>query len=631
MIFSTGGLQFFFNKTTFGVERLSIEGDAERVSWVRGREFALPSGNNILIKSEFSPDRFSGDFLFYSGLTCKMTVTKHDGAAVFHYSFKNDTKKDLSVEVGDLGIHLPFNDDFDDPCISLRRRVHAHVRTEGQAYVYCERYSGDLPSLGLLLTKGHSNSYALERGGRKTSRGKVILEFPALQLAVNESCEFEFVIFACKGRRDFYRKAEKYGALTVRTSGLTVFEGEEIVLSSTSATVLRTENGEIAFRDGECRFVAKGSGEHHATVFGGERFVDVTYFVLSRDLPEKRIRFVLDNQYLSEGSSSSAFTAYDVDKAKKVVRGGVRSAFNLGGARATALLLLLRAGEKSSIPAEMRAKIDASVAFYDREIYLGNGVVADDVGGKVAFIGKHYHHYPLYAAIKYEEYRYSNDLSCLKESGAILSEMYRSGAVYEIAPTLAVSSALRDAGETMLADELKDLVTVAADRLICKGNNYEPFKGFSYGPEILCGALSTLLDAYMLTNDERYLRIAKEQHARLEAFSFPSLDYSTDEVPKIFQRNRSNGLTYDMSPHPFAAYAALVSDKYYRVTSNEHAHVVSQRALKSALTLFTEQGGCFGSKALPRVLNDTPLEKYEQISYGEDVVLYFFDLLFYKE
>ena len=631
MILTTGNLNLYFNKTTFGVERLSIEGDAECLSWVRGREFALPSGNNFLTKSDFSAGRFSGEFLFFSGLTCSMTVTADRGAAVFRYVFKNDTKKEIATEKGDLGIYLPFNDDYDDPLISLRRRAHAHVRAEGQAYVYCERYSGGLPALGLVVTKGRSDSYSLERGGKKASRGKIILDLPALKLGVNESYEYEFVVFPCMGRDDFYEKADFYGLLTVRTSDLTVFSGEEIVLTSPRATFLVVGDSRLPFVNGECRFVAEGWGAKCVTILGEQGSVDLRYFVLSRDLPEKRIDFLLEKQFISEGHFFGAFTAFDPVSSRQVVRGGVRSPFSLGGTRATPLFLLLRAGEKGAVPAEKRAKIDASVAFYDREIYMGDGEVADDVGRNRAAFGKRYYNYPLFAAIKYEEYRYLGNLSFLKESAAILDKLYRSGPIYEVAPVLPVEAALRKEGEPALADALRAVVVDAADQLICSGNKYAPFKGLPYGPEIVYGSLATLLDAYLMTGNEYYLHTAKEHFARLETFSFPSLDYATDDVPEIFERDRANGLTYDMSPHYTAAFFALVYDKYYRATGETRPRDLSRRALKSALTLFTEDGGSFRSKAAPRAVNDIPLGEYEQISYGEDVVLYFFDLLFGAE
>ena len=631
MILSTDNLTLYFNKTTFGVERLSINGDAECLSWVRGREFALPSGNNFLTKSDYAAGKFSGEFLFFSGLTCAVTVTADRGAAVFRYLFKNDTKKEIETKQGELGIYLPFNDDFDDPLISLRRRVHAHVRAAGQAYVYCERYSGDLPALGLVVTKGRSDSYSLERGGKKSSRGKIILDLPALKLGVNDSYEFEFAVFPCNGREDFFKRADSYGLITIRTSDLTVFPEEEISLSSDKATYLTLDDERIPFVDGECRFVAKGWGAKRATIHGEKGSVDLDYFVLSRDLPEKRIDFLLDKQYISEGGSRGAFTAYDPTSGEQVVRGGVRSPFSLGGTRATPLFLLLRAGEKGAIPADKREKIDASIAFYDREIYSGGGEVADDVGKTRSFFGKKYYHYPLFAAIKYEEYRYLGNISYLKESAAILDKLYRSGSLYEVSPVLLVERALRKEGETALADELRAVVVEAADQLIRSGNKYAPFKGLPYGPEIVYGSLSTLLDAYLMTQNDYYLHTAKEHFARLTAFSFPSSDYRTDDVPEIFERDRASGLTYDMSPHYTVAFFALVYDKYYRATGEKGARDLSRRALKSALTLFGADGGGFRSKAAPRAVNDIPLSEYEQISYGEDVVLYLFDLLFDRE
>ena len=632
MIFSTDGLELFFNKTTFGVERLSIAGDAECLSWVRGREFALPSGNNFLLNGDCRDGKLQGEFLFFSGLTCTMTVSFEDDAAVFHYLFKNGTKKEIVTEKGDLGIYLPFNDDFDDPLISLRRRVHAHVRAQGQAYVYCERYSGDLPSLGLVVTKGESDSYSLERGAGKSSRGKIILDLPALRLAAGESYEFEWKLFPCRGRKDFFDKAASCGLLTASTSESVVFAGEEIVVTSENALMLRTEDGDLPFKEGRCRFVANGWGAHHATILGENgRSITMSYFVLSRDLPQKRIDYLLEKQYVAEGPYAGAFTAYDPQSMRQIVQGGIRSPFNLGGMRATPFFLLLRAGEKGVVSAEKRAKIDASVAFYDREIYMGNGEVADDVGRNRARFGKKYYNYPLFAAIKYEEYRYLGSVACLKESAAILDKMYRRGVLYEVSPVLTVEAALRKEGETVLSEKLRDAVIDAADRLIRSGNKYAPFKGLPYGPEIVYGSLATLLDAYLMTKNDYYLHTAQEHFARLETFSFPSLDYSTDEVPEIFERDRASGLIYDMSPHYTVAYFALVYDKYYRATGEERARYLSRRALKSALTLFGENGAGSRSKAAPRSVNDIRLGEYEQISYGEDVVLYFFDLLFDQE
>ena len=200
--------------------------------------------------------------------------------------------------------------------------------------------------------------------------------------------------------------------------------------------------------------------------------------------------------------------------------------------------------------------------------------------------------------------------------------------MYEVTPARQIAQALYEEGKDVLADELAESIKKAADHLISSGNKYAPFKGLSYGPEIVYGALSTLLDAYFLTQNEYYLLTAKEHLLRLDTFSFPSAYYATQDVPEIFQQDRGNGLTYDMSPHFTAVHFAVVYEKYYEATGEMKYHDLAYRITKAALSLFEENGGGHRSKAAPRCLNDSPLPSFEEISYGEDVVLYHFDLLF---
>ena len=627
MIFSAAGLELYLNRTTFGTERLTVQGDSERLSWVRGNLFGIPSGNNFLLKSEYSPERSTGEFLYFSGLICTVTVREKNGAISFNYLFKNDGKKPVELEEGEIGVYTPFNDDFDDPEISLRRRVHAHVRAQKSVYVFCERYSGDLPCLGLVFVKGESGSYSLEREARAGARGAILLNFPPMTLAVGDTYECEFLLFSCHDRADFFRKADSFGVLTAEANDLSVFEGEEIRLRSARAKVLKTEKGEIPFVDGECVFCAEGEGAHSATILSEDQAIAISYFVIPKGLPEKRAAFVTEKQYLSEGKYAGAFTAYDCASGERVIRAGVRSPFSIAGFRAAPLLFLLREAQKGDLPKEILDKIERSIAFYDREIYRG-GEVSDDVGGKRTRLFKRYYNYPLYAAMKYEEYRYKGDLECLMQGAVILINLYRSGSVYEVTPALMIAEALRAEGKSALVEELTEIITGAADRLISSGNKYTPFKGLSYGPEIVYGALSTLLDAYFLTGKEYYLLTAKEHLLRLETFSFPSLDYATQDIPEIFQRDRSNGMTYDMSPHFTAAHFAVLYEKYYRATGEKKYHLLAHRIMKGTLSLFDKTGMGRRSRSAVKKINDTEIPKQEEISYGEDVVLYHFNLLF---
>ena len=627
MIFSAAGLTLYFNKTTFGVERLSVDGDPELVSWVCGNDFALPYGNNFLLKSDFSGGKFSAEFLYFSEVVCSLCVTQKGDAISFSYRFKNDGKKKVELKEGDLGVYTPFFDRFDDPDVSLPRRVHAHVRTEGATYIYCEKYSGDLPALGLIMTKGACYSYSLERGARKGDRGEIILRLPQMTLAPQESYECEFLLFPASGRADFFKKADGFGFLTASASDLAVFEGEEIVYRSARAITLKTEEGEIPFVDGECRITAKGFGERKVIICSKEQELRSSYFVLSKETLQKRIAFTTQKQYLADGPFRGAFAAYDNERGEVLIKKGVRSPFNLGGFRAAPLLLLLREGQKGKLAQELSARAADSVAFYDREIYRGREV-SDDVNGRRARFFKRYYNYPLYATIKYEEYNYKGDLAALTQSAEILSSLYESGSVYEVTPAENVVNALRRECKDTLAGQLTSLISSAADKLIASGNKYASFKGLSYGPEIVYGSLSTLLDAYFLTGREYYLLVAEEHVSRLSDFLFPSLSYATDDVPEIFQQDRASGLTYDMSPHFTAIRFAEVYEKYSRATGKGQYLDLARRIAKACLTLFDEAGAGRRSRSAAATVNDSTLPAYEEISCGEDVVLYHFDLLF---
>ena len=627
MILSAAGLSLYFNKTTFGVERLSVQGDPEALSFVCGKTFALPSGNNFLLKSDYSSECFSAEFLYFYEIVCSVAVKQVGEAISFSYTFKNEGKEAADLKEGDLGVYLPFFDRFDDPEISLRRRVHAHIRAQGAAHVFCERYSGELPALGLVFIKGESCSYSLERGAGKGERGEVCLRFPAMTLAPKESYACEFLLFPCNGREDFFKKAEFFGCLTATVGEPVVTEGQEVVFESSRATVLQTEEGKFPFVDGVCRLTAKGYGEHTVTILSDTQKLVAKYFVLPQDIVNKRADFIKERQVVTQGQYKGAFTAYDNKSDKQVIRCGVRSHFNLGGFRAAPLLFLLRKAQKPDFPEGLKTVVSDAISFYDREIYRG-GEVSDDVGGKRAWLCKKYYNYSLYATIKLEEYRFSHDLGALMQSAVILSNLYKSGCVYEVTPAESIVKALREEGKNTVAEELTDLISAAADKIIASGNKYASFKGLPYGPEIVYGALSTLLDAYFLTGKEYYLFVADEHVARLETFSFPSVDHATDDVPEIFQEDRASGLTYDMSPHFTASNFAVVYDKYYRATGEQKYRDLSRRIMLSCLTLFDKNGAASRSKAAAAAVNDITLPPYEEISCGEDVVLYYFDLLF---
>ena len=625
MTFSAAGLSLYFNKTTFAVERLSADSDPEALSYVTGRTFGLPYGNNFITESTFSEKSYSAEFLYFNEVVCTLVVQERQGSISFSYVFRNDGKELLDIKEGELGIYLPFMDSYDEASLSLRRRVHAHLRTQGCAYAYCERYSGASPSLGMVMTEGRSYSYALEAGLGKRARGETILRLPAMKLSPGDvySCELRF--FLCKDKEEFFRTAEGFGFLMATANELVTEEGGEIVFRSSRAKSLSVAGKEILFEGGVARITASGEGEHTYTIRGEEQELLGSYYVLPKDIPARRARFVIEHQYIGDGAFRGAFAALDRASDGIVIRRGVHSPLNLGGYRAAPLIFLLHEGAKGRLAEKYKPIAKQAIAFYDEAFYRG-GEVMDDVRKRARF-HKGYRHYPLFAAIKYEEYLYSGNLTALMTSAVILSELFKNSAPYTLTPVTLVVEALKKEGKNLLAEELVEALSLWAEKLL-KEDLYQAFKGYDYSEDILCGALCALLDLRSLTGEERYLSKAKELLPTISAFSFPSLEYASDFVPETFMYDVGQDTVRDVSTHDKAMHFAVAYYKYYAMTGEEEYLALSRKIALSCLTLFDDRGGAHPAKAAVKLVNDKELPSYHEISFGEDVVLYLFDLLF---
>ena len=102
MIFSGAGLELDFNKATFAVERLAVSGDPESLSWVQGKSFGLPSGNNFLLNASYEGERLIGEFLYFSDIVCTLTVSRRDGGISFRYLFQNTSKQKIELAEGPM-------------------------------------------------------------------------------------------------------------------------------------------------------------------------------------------------------------------------------------------------------------------------------------------------------------------------------------------------------------------------------------------------------------------------------------------------------------------------------------------------------------------------------------------------
>ena len=606
-IFRGGGLELYFNPMTFGVERLAIKDDASRFSWVKGKSFALPSGNNFLVKGDFSsPSAFQAEFQYFSDITVKMTVDEWKGAVRFSYLFKNEGKKSVDLEEGDLGVYFPFNDVFDLPEVTLKRRVHSFLRAEGATYVYNARVSGEAGALSLVQTKGTCFSFVTDLDPRKTDRGEVALSLPIPRLEKDETYLWEFLLFYHESEDAFYQKAEEYGLLTVRANALVLREGEELRLFSGEAKEAQGEPFVIPFTDGICRITVKGEGERVLKVTDGERTKTVRYFVLSDEVVSRRKKWLIDLYSVLKGEGRKAFSAVDHSTGAPCGVKGQASFIS-----EVMPLIFLLSEERAWRGEGVESLLTDALSDFDKKYGSDKKKRSAEANDLISLV-------------KYEEYLRNGEVVSLMESAATASEALRQGA--RITPAGRIILSLRKEGKEAVARELSRLVTDAADALISAGNKGAGEKVFS--PTALCGALFLLSDAYLLSEKEYYLMNAQEHLAQAEAFCHPSCDYRTNEMPLLLGWDDRLGVRYEMAPYVDAAFFALAFERYARASGETKYQEKAAGILRTLATLFSEDGSAVRGRAVPASANALPSFRCEEISYGEDVILYLINLLF---
>lgn len=142
------------------------------------------------------------------GLSHVREVREERGDLVVSHRFRNDSEHDINL--GEVRIYQPWNDNYPDAETCLANRVHAHLFARGpQAWVEAVRMDGG-EVRGFMLTRGVLGGYAIEGRGRQkgssNTRGIISLIPESRRLLPGESAEFEGRYFPCAGRDDF--KAE---------------------------------------------------------------------------------------------------------------------------------------------------------------------------------------------------------------------------------------------------------------------------------------------------------------------------------------------------------------------------------------------------------------------------------------
>ncbi|MBE6574637.1 MAG: hypothetical protein E7652_09655, partial [Ruminococcaceae bacterium] len=154
-----------YNPDNGGLEALVIKGDNYEMNWVESATatFGVPYLNlqvafNRFMGLEIENVEIDGDVCkaVYSNPMVRVEV-KRENADKYReeYTITNTSVNELFFPMGNLGIDMPFNDNYEDAETCLTKRCNTHIWCgEESSYVMALRMGASELNTGLVVTKG---------------------------------------------------------------------------------------------------------------------------------------------------------------------------------------------------------------------------------------------------------------------------------------------------------------------------------------------------------------------------------------------------------------------------------------------------------------------------------------------
>ncbi|MBW3092470.1 hypothetical protein KIH79_05830 [Bifidobacterium sp. 82T10] len=308
-------------------------------------------------------------------------------------------------------------------------------------------------------------------------------------------------------------------------------------------------------------------GEHVFTVEAGRRTVHTRVFVSAPlgELLAERVRFIARKQQYrgDDPHLKGAYLAYDNEDQRQYYYAGddygkVINDYNAGRERVCMALLvnaylsaldrgvwsnesgdsladvahlLFSDGGAPSLRDELAASLTEYRAFMERELVdTATGEVFNDSPRDNSY--RRLYNAPWFAELYVEFWKSDGDVENLRIAVRILKWFYQGGGsrFYPLElPVLALGRALRDAGETALYAEMRELFLTHARTLAGLGLHY-PKHEVNYEQSIVAPAASVILQTAVLTGDHDLLRAGFEQLRVLDQFNGCQPDAHLNEV-----------------------------------------------------------------------------------------------------
>ncbi len=524
------------------------------------------------------------------------------------YRFVNTGKENIDLQ--DIAINTPFNDNYPDAKTCYEARCNAHIWTgANDAYVFCTRMSGAKGGLGLIMQKGALTGYEINERSSKTGssnfRGVIRLNPAKKTLKADESYEVRWLLLPAEDWDDFQVKAIDNGLIIASANRYLLETGEEVTITfkSKSASLkgkILLNGKEVADVSGKemqyCTTV-KEPGEHTFTLqYEDGKTTSVECLVVSSidNLIDKRSHFIANHQqFFRPGDArNGALIVYDNDIDSLYINGESgrkRSDCDEGRERVCMGILLARQYQRTSDEKLLTAlnKYATFVRSLQKPDYTTNSTV--DFSGK-----NRGYNYPWVADFWFTMFETTGDKQYLKDGYGTLRALVRyfNYGFYCIGMPTRGYTLLKENGFTAEAETLLNDFKQMAD-VFCANGPFYPSSEVNYEQSIVGPSVIHQLNVYLLTGDEKYLQGAEQQLPLLESFGGRQPSYHLNDIAirhwdgYWFGKDQVWGDTF---PHYWSTISGIAYRLYAKATGKQE---YAERALdifRNNFCLFTEDG-----------------------------------------
>ena len=564
------------------------------------------------------------------------------------YTFKNMGEKTLQLT--DMGINTPFNDNYPDAVTCMTSRCHAHIWTGGSVtYVNAMKMNGNAPHLGLVLTKGSIKSYEISErshtNGFSNFRGVIILNPEDIILKPKETYTLSWQLFTHSGWDDFNAKLLNHGSVIAKSDKYIFEKGEAANITLMFKNKLKNPklllNGnlvsqKISTSDFQFSIPIDQLGENSFELVynnGKKTHIDLLCFSSYKNILKTRVDFILKHQQMNDATDTrfGSFMVYD-NETEKIYLNDTENVSrfdrNEGAERVGmgCFLALYYLKNKDEV-------IKQSLIRYAD--FIRNKLQDEDYKtfSEVEKKGRNRaYNYPWVAEFFFRMFQVTGEKQYLNHGFNTMCSMYQQFGhkFYAINTSIELGyTLLKNNGMAAEADVLLDHYKKMGDNFEQIGINYPKFEvNFEQG--IVAPGIISLMELYKITGERKYLESAEIQMTLLEAFAGQQPSYHLNDIAirhwdgYWFGKREFWGDTF---PHYWTTLSAVIFNLYAQITENKDYKRKAENIVRNNMCLFTEDGRGSCAYIYPYKVNGERAQFYDPYANDQDWAAYYYLLV----